>query len=185
MVGLINGFLKAIDITKAHFVGVSIGGQIALKLAIDCPERVDRLVVVGSAPFRDSLFLPIPKETIRMTQSYYRGSGPSLKKMRDLLESMVQNQTVITDEFVKMRFEVSNQPKVVELFTKHRPQAQELYSELESIRAKTLIVWGQDDRASGLDGALLLLRKLQDAQLHVFPKCGHWVHIDRSGDFTD
>jgi 2-hydroxy-6-oxonona-2,4-dienedioate hydrolase/4,5:9,10-diseco-3-hydroxy-5,9,17-trioxoandrosta-1(10),2-diene-4-oate hydrolase len=119
-----------------------------------------------------------------MTQNYYRDSGPSIDKMRNLLQSMVQNQLVITDEFVKMRFAASSQPEVVDLFTKHRPQTQELYSELESIRAKTLIVWGQDDRASGLDGALLLLRKLQDAQLHVFPNCGHWVHLDRSQDFN-
>lgn len=181
---LINLFLEAIDITSAHFVGVSMGGQIALKLAIEYPERVDRLVVVGSAPIRDSLFLPIPKETIRLTQSYYRDSGPSVNKMTNLLQSMVQNQSVITDEFVKMRFEASNRPEVVELFTKHRPQAEDLYPELELIRAKTLIVWGQDDRASGLDGALLLLRKLQDAQLHVFASCGHWVHFDRSEDFN-
>lgn len=161
-----------------------MGGQIALKFAIEYPERVNRLVVVGSGPFRDSVFLPIPKETIRMTRNYYRDGGPSISKMRDVLQSMVHNQSVITDEFVEMRFEASSRPEVVELFTKHRPEAQELYSELESIQAKTLIVWGQDDRASGLDGALLLLRKLQDAQLHVFPKCGHWVHVDRSEEFT-
>jgi len=55
-------FMDKLDITKAHFIGNSMGGQVAIKLAIDRPERVDKLVVIGSTPVGHSLFCPMPLE---------------------------------------------------------------------------------------------------------------------------
>ena len=43
--GVLNDFMQQLGIPRAHFVGNSMGGQAAIKLAIDHPERVDRLVL--------------------------------------------------------------------------------------------------------------------------------------------
>src|SRR4051794_12438666 len=56
--------LDALHIEKAHFVGNSMGGQVAMKLAIAAPERVGKLVVIGSNPVSYSLFTPMPLEGI-------------------------------------------------------------------------------------------------------------------------
>jgi pimeloyl-ACP methyl ester carboxylesterase len=47
-----------------------------------------------------------------------------------------------------------------------------------------LLLWGQEDRAGAIDVALQLLRRLQDAELHVFPRCGHWVQVERREEFN-
>ena len=60
-------------IEKAHFIGNSMGGQAALKLAADHPERVDKLVVIGSGAIKaGSIFQPMPLEGIRNIANYYK-----------------------------------------------------------------------------------------------------------------
>ena len=184
LAGAVRAFMDALDIKKAHFLGNSMGGQAAIKLAIDDPEKVDRIAVIGSSPIKaGSIFQPMPLEGIRNIRNYYRGEGPTPAKMRQLLESLVYNTSMITDDLVQERFEASNDPEAVELFKRGAPEAEDLYFELAKIKAKTLLIWGQDDRAGALDVALLMLRLLQDARLHVFPRCGHWAHVEHRDEF--
>lgn len=182
---VVHDFMEALDIKRAHFVGNSMGGQAALKLAIDYPDKVDRVVVIGSAPIKaGSIFQPMPLEGIRNIRNYYRNDGPSLSKMRQVLESLVCNTSLITDEIVQERYQASIDPETVEVFKKPPAEAEDLYFELGKVRAKTLLAWGQDDRAGALDVALLMLRLLRDGRLYVFPKCGHWVHVERRDEFN-
>jgi pimeloyl-ACP methyl ester carboxylesterase len=58
MAGDMAGLLEALDIARAHFVGYSLGGAVALKLALDRPELVDHLVFAGGAAFDDSGVYP-------------------------------------------------------------------------------------------------------------------------------
>ena len=182
---VVRDFMEALDIKRAHFVGNSMGGQAALKLAIDNPDNVDRVVVIGSAPIKaGSIFQPMPLEGIRNIRNYYRNDGPSLSKMRQVLESLVCNTSLITDEIVQERYQASIDPETVEVFKKPPAEAEDLYFELGKVRAKTLLAWGQDDRAGALDVALLMLRLLRDGRLYVFPKCGHWAHVEHRDEFN-
>src|SRR5690349_1174201 len=58
--GVIRDFMDALGIEKADFVGNSMGGQVALKIAIDTPERAGRLILVAPAPFSRSALTPMP-----------------------------------------------------------------------------------------------------------------------------
>lgn len=46
-----------------------------------------------------------------------------------------------------------------------------------------MLTWGRDDRVTPLDGALLPLRLIPNAELHIFPKCGHWAMIEQKAAF--
>ncbi len=181
----IRDFMDSLGIKKAHIIGNSMGGQAGLKLAIDYPEKVDRLVVIGSGAIKaGSIFQPMPLEAIRNISNYYKGEGPTLAKMREVLESLVYDRSRITDDLVQERFEASNDPVLVELFGRQPAGPQDdLYAELPNLKAKTLIVWGQDDRAGALDVGLLMLRRLPDARMHIFSKCGHWAHVEHRDEF--
>jgi 4,5:9,10-diseco-3-hydroxy-5,9,17-trioxoandrosta-1(10),2-diene-4-oate hydrolase len=181
---ILKEFLDELGLPRANFVGNSMGGQIALKLAIDNPSYVNRLVLIGSSPTKTTL-APWPVEAIRLIRAYYSDGGPTVQKMRALMETMVYDQKLITDELVRERFEASVEPDTMALFTSAPAAVQEDFgSQLEQVKAKTLLVWGQEDRAGALEVALFMLKRLTDAELHVFGKVGHWVQVERADEFN-
>jgi pimeloyl-ACP methyl ester carboxylesterase len=180
---VIAEFLKALAIPEADFVGNSMGGQIALRLSIDRPDLTHCIVTVGSTP-ATSRISPWPAEGVKLILDYYKGSGPSIEKMRKVAEALVFDPSFITDELVQERYEVSIDPEMVELFTNHPPQREDFSARLSEVKAPVLLLWGQEDRAGAIDVALHLLRTLQDAELHMFPRCGHWVQVERREEFN-
>lgn len=54
---------------------------------------------------------------------------------------------------------------------------------MHKVACPTLLTWGRDDRVSPPDMALVPMRLIPDAQLHVFPRCGHWVMIEAKEAF--
>ena len=62
---ILNGFMSTIGVDRAHIVGNSMGGQVGLKLGLDFPERLSRIVVIGSTPMTP-IFAPFPVEGVKM-----------------------------------------------------------------------------------------------------------------------
>lgn len=182
--GVIRAFMDALDLERAHFVGNSMGAQVAIKLAIDTPDRVGRMVLVAPAPIAHSVFGPMPTETVRMIAEYYGGAGPSLEKMRLLMRSLVYDPASLSEALIRERYEASIDPEVLAVNTGPHWAHQSLEHELDKARCPTLLVWGQDDRASPLDHALVMLRKMPQAHLHVFARCGHSVQLEHPEAFN-
>ncbi len=183
---ILNAFMAGIGIEKAHFVGNSMGGQVALKLALDHPERVNRLVVLGSGAVNQSVFTPLPIEGVKMISNYYKGEGPTPEKLRNLLETIVYDSSFLTDEIIQQRYEASTEPETLELFTKRqgRYRKEDLGPDLSKIEAGTLIVWGLDDRFGALDVGLQMTRLMPNAQMHIFSRCGHWAQVEHAEAFN-
>lgn len=184
--GTMRDFLDALGLEKAHFVGNSMGGGTSAKTAIDYPDRVDRLVLMGAAGHGNSLFTPSPTEGIRALRSYY--DGPSPERMRALIKLFMSDQSRVTDEVVKERYESSVDPDILDLHRRERAAgatagAENVAADLHKIRARTLIIWGADDRFVPLDGGLAFLRGIKGSQLHVFSDCGHWAQAEHADEF--
>jgi 4,5:9,10-diseco-3-hydroxy-5,9,17-trioxoandrosta-1(10),2-diene-4-oate hydrolase len=182
--GVIRALMDAMGIARAHFIGNSMGGQVAIKVAIDTPERVGRMVLVAPAPLGHSVFTPMPTETVRMIAEYYGGTGPSPEKMRLLMRSLVHDPASVTEAAVRERYEASIDPEVLAANKGPHWAHQSLEHELDRARCPTLLVWGQDDRASPLDHGLVMLRKMPQARLHVFARCGHSVQQEQAAEFN-
>lgn len=178
-------FMDRLELDRPHFVGNSIGGQVAVRLAIDHPDRVGRLVLIGSTPVQYSIFAPQPLEGIKLLRSYYEGEGPSRAKMRRLLETLVYDRTAITDEMVEERYLASAGEDLVRLHAAGPPfELESLLADLHRVAAPTLLVWGQDDRFGALDVGLLMVRAFPDARMLIFGRCGHWAQIERAAEFN-
>jgi 4,5:9,10-diseco-3-hydroxy-5,9,17-trioxoandrosta-1(10),2-diene-4-oate hydrolase len=59
-----------------------------------------------------------------------------------------------------------------------------LWREAYRLRQRVLLVWGREDRVNPLDGALVALKLIQRAQLHVFGGCGHWAMLEKADEFN-
>jgi pimeloyl-ACP methyl ester carboxylesterase len=181
---IMRDFMDAIGLKKAHIVGNSFGGQVALKTAIDYPERVGHVVIIGSAPVHQSLFCPMPVEGVKLIEGYYKEDGPSPAKMKKILQTLVYDSSNLTDEVVQARYEASIDPDTVRVNQLPRIQKQVLNAEFGDVKSPTLVVWGMDDRAGALDVGLLMTRSIPNAQMHIFNKCGHWAQVEHAEEFN-
>jgi len=181
---VVAGLMGELGIDSADFVGNSMGAQAAMKLAIDSPELVKRLVLVAPAVVGYSVFSPMPTESVGQIAAYYKGDGPSRTKMGRLMRGLAYDPRFVTEEMIDERYEASVRPEVLTVNAGTHWARQSLGDDIELCGAPTLLVWGQDDRATAIDHALLLLRRMPDARLHVFGRCGHWAQSEHAAEFN-
>jgi 4,5:9,10-diseco-3-hydroxy-5,9,17-trioxoandrosta-1(10),2-diene-4-oate hydrolase len=183
--GMIEAFMAAAGIESAHFIGNSFGGQVSLKMAIDAPQRVLSVTIIGSTPVAISALSPMPSEGVRLIANYYRGSGASLEKLRYLLSSLVYDASFLTDDILQERYETSLDPELIAVNTGPRPEYEDLTPDFGKIKAPALIVWGAEDRAGPIDIGLFMTRAIPNARMHVFNKCGHWAQVEKTVEFNE
>jgi 2-hydroxymuconate-semialdehyde hydrolase len=179
----IFGFMDALGIEKAHVVGNSFGGGLALAMAIRAPQRVGRLVLMGSAG------LPFT-----LTEGLDRvwGYTPSIDNMRGLLDLFAFDRNRVTDDLARMRYEASIRPGIQEAFAQMFPAPRQngvngLASDAAAIKAlphTTMIVHGREDKVIPLASSYELFSMIQKAQIHVFGQCGHWTQIEHATRFN-
>jgi 4,5:9,10-diseco-3-hydroxy-5,9,17-trioxoandrosta-1(10),2-diene-4-oate hydrolase len=182
----IRDLMDALDIPRASFVGNSLGGGTTLQFALDTPDRAERLVLMGAAGGLP-IFTPQPTEGIKHLLGYYAPPGPSMEKLRAFLNVMVYDGSQLTDELIKERYAASTQPELLAnpiLSPSRPPIIEPLWQKLSTVKQKTLIVWGRDDRTVTLDGAFIMLNQMPDVQLHVFSRCGHWAQWEKAAEFN-
>lgn len=176
--------LQELGIRRAHVLGLATGGSVAMRLAIDHPELVDRLILVSSAGGLP-IITPSPSEGSKRIGRYYDPPGPTRDTMREYLEMIVYDRSLITDDIVEERYTASVDPDFIANAPEGKGAAvsEPLWMEAHQIRSRTLIVWGRDNVVQGYDNALLLLNRIPDARVHVFGKTGLWVPFERRVEF--
>lgn len=178
----IKGLLDGLGIEKAHLVGNSMGGATALTFALDFPERLDRLVLMGPAMVGTSYFQPGPQEGIKLMYRLYR--EPTRENFDRMLEAFVYDPSALTTELRDRRWEnIQSRPQHLKNFIA-KPSAWNFSDRLGEIPHRTLVTWGRDDRFVPIDSAFKLLHHMPDAQLYVFPRCGHWAQWEHADDFN-
>jgi len=182
-VGQLAGFLDALGIERASVVGNSFGGGIGIRLAADHPDRVDRLVLMGSV----GVSFPITEGL-----DHVWGYQPSLENMRRILDYFAYSRELVNDELAEVRYRAALAPGVQEAFSAMFPAPRQRWVEamatpedkIRAIRHETLIIHGREDKVIPLDNAYRLLGLIERSELHVFGRCGHWSQIEWADDFN-
>jgi 4,5:9,10-diseco-3-hydroxy-5,9,17-trioxoandrosta-1(10),2-diene-4-oate hydrolase len=186
------GLLDQLNIDKVHLIGNSLGGGTALRFALNYPDQVGRLVLMGPGGLTLNVFAPDPTEGVRRLMEFGAPPGPSRDKMAAFLRTMVFDQRLVTDELIDERFAVASQPKALaamvamgaSFFGEHAEDGM-LWREAHRVKNEVLLIWGREDRVNPLDGALIALKQLRRAQLHVFGGCGHWAQLEKFDEFNE
>lgn len=175
--------LDALDIEQADLVGNSFGGALALAVAIRHPQRVRRLVLMGSV----GVSFPITPGLDAVW-----GYTPSFENMRRIMDVFAHDRGLVNDELAKLRYEASIRPGFQESFAAMFPAPRQrsvdaLASPEAAIRAlphSTLLIHGRDDQVIPMSTSLTLSQWITDSQLHVFGRCGHWTQIEHTERFV-
>lgn len=191
----IRGLMNELGIARAHLVGNSYGGACALRLALDTPDRVDRMVLMGPGGIGTTRALPT--EGLAHLFAYYGGDGPS----RDKLETFIRRYLVfdggaVDDEMIDARYLSSIDPEVVAQPPLRRPSGpfalrtlwrMDLTRDrrLARLATPTLVVWGTADKVNRPSGGPLLARTMPNCDLLLAANAGHWVQWERAEFFND
>jgi 4,5:9,10-diseco-3-hydroxy-5,9,17-trioxoandrosta-1(10),2-diene-4-oate hydrolase len=189
-----NHVLKLLDelgIDRVHLLGNSLGGGTAMRLALSHPDRVGRLVLMGPGGLSLNLFHADPTEGVQRLMDF--AANPSREALRAFISTMVVNQNLVTDELVEERFADATAPGAQAAMASMgmsfwNPETAEdgmLWREAHQLRKHTLLTWGREDRVNPLDGAMVALKLIPKATLHVFPNCGHWAQIEAADEFRE
>jgi len=177
------GVMDALGIERAHMIGNSFGGAIALRLATQHPERVDKLVLMGSM----GVDFPIT-EGLNAVWGY----DGTLEGMRSVMGYFAYDKELTGAELAQVRYEGATQPGFQESFSSMFPEPRQRWveamttpeKEIGALPHRALILHGREDQVIPLSNSYKLEELLDNADLGVFSHCGHWSMIERTDDFN-
>jgi 4,5:9,10-diseco-3-hydroxy-5,9,17-trioxoandrosta-1(10),2-diene-4-oate hydrolase len=179
--------LDALEIDQAHLLGNSMGGYVALELALAYPDRVDRIVGMGPGGLAVNIFGPEQSEGARRLSEFMM--APSKEAMEAWVDTMVANKAVVDDQLIEERLANALAPGAIEsavaifMSLGQHPEPVPLWARLKGLKRPVLITWGRDDRMLPVEGGMFGFRQLPNAELHIFSRCGHWAQVERKDDF--
>ena len=187
------GLLDELSIDRVHLIGNSLGGGTAVRFALRYPERAGRLVLMGPGGLSLNVFAPDPTEGVKRLMEFSAPPGPSKEKLAAFLRTLVFDQRLITDELVEERFAAASDPEALaalaslgaSFFDPATAEDGLLWRDAHRLRNRVLLIWGREDRVNPLDGALVALKLIRRAQLHVFGGCGHWAQLEKADEFNE
>jgi pimeloyl-ACP methyl ester carboxylesterase len=191
----VHGFLDAVGERRpVHVVGNSLGGAVAMLLALRHPDRVRSMVLVASAGFGQEVTIALRLLALRPVGRLLL--RPSRAGARRMERALFRDPTFVTDERVERAFTLAGRPhgtrvmldlcRSLGTFRGVRPGWRELLlTATASAAAPTLIVWGSHDLilpAAHLEAAKA---QLPHVRTHLFPDTGHLPQIERAEEFAD
>jgi pimeloyl-ACP methyl ester carboxylesterase len=186
---MIDGFLKQLGIERAAFVGSSYGGAVAVTVALDHPELVEKLVLVGAVnnnrPTRYLLMRLFGSPIIGDILSPLLVGSRSLLRLR--MKRVYDRHSWELDE---RRVEARHLPLRTRgahraiIRTVRRWDADRVSREAHLLTQPTLLLWGDMDREVPLQDGERLQRAIPNARLLVFRACGHLPHEEYPETFV-
>ena len=171
--------METLNLDTAYVIGISQGGMIAQWLAVDFPERVQRLILAVTTAKPSQL----ARERIEHWQKLSQ-SGNFKHLMLDIAQHSYTQKS-----YQKWRLLYNVMGIFGRIKDKQRIDIQSVsclkhdsLDFLEKINCPTLIIGAEKDDVLGVDGSLELHQHIKDSQLTILPECGHALY-EQNKDF--
>jgi pimeloyl-ACP methyl ester carboxylesterase len=193
-VAQLSSTLDALELAKATIVGTSLGAMFGLCLALEAPDRVERLICLGVPAVAlagmkgDAYFRAMTTPGIRRLVARAPVPG-SAKKVRRATRSALGRHAagLLGDEFFEVVRAAMLMPGWSEAMSSHlnlamrfgRPRPENVLgdAELAGMQVSVDFIWGEDDRYGAPEIGKRATRVMPDARLHVMPG-GHAPFLD-------
>jgi pimeloyl-ACP methyl ester carboxylesterase len=189
-------FMDALGIDKAALVGHSQAGNMAAELAVSNPDRITKLVVLGTG----SLLPPLPEsEAAKKSAGAAEGeeggeSEPTAAEVRELLQKNLYHQELVTEAEVETRLRLSTGKNHKAFLARNAagaknkgkpkdPSKKPMWQRLDEVKQPMLMIYGRDDRGQANKRATELKQQKSHLDLHIVPNCKHLVQWDAEKEF--
>ena len=184
----LRSFFDVMGIHRASLVGHSLGGGICLQFAVYYPEKVHHLVLVASGGLSREFTL-----SLRILTLPFIGEAlfkMSLKKPESIIEGLFYKKSGAPEELVRVFSEIYAKPDArhaflktlrnnATLFNGTKESISDIVPHLSGITARTLVIWGRQDRVIPFHVAKIPLQFIPQAELWALDGCGHVPFFDR------
>ncbi len=181
----IDALLELLDrlgVERATFVGNSMGGMYALRIAQLRPDLVERLVLMGSGG------MPGLQPTPGLAKLVTYFDDPTVEAMAELLLLFVQDKQAFgprVDEIAAERMEIVRRPEIEAghramfgpPFLTYEPE------DLAKLDVPALVIHGRQDVIVPIESSYYLAEHLPQADLYVINHCGHWTQVEQAARF--
>ena len=172
---LVYELLDELGVDQTAIVAHSWGSSVALKMALMEPDRVRRLALYGSWVYADQL----------PTSFYWaraNGIGEALYGVfydqlpNEKLAAAFYDRSELTQEYVDYVKKLLDRPgtKAAALAATRGQRFAQLEEQYPKVDQPTLLLWGREDNVARLQYGERLVRDLPNAELTVYPRCGHF-----------
>lgn len=181
LAGSLYAWLEALDIDRCSIAGNSMGGALAINLAIDHPGLVEKLILLAPAALADPAAVGVTPGMQALFTIATGGRPISIESMTNLFSLMYHNPADVDPRMVVERTKVAN------------TQAEDLYANLAltthkdrlgEIQCPTLMLWGASDKFCPLETGFGLLEQCPTSRMLVLAACGHWVQAEQAELFN-
>ncbi|MDR7235486.1 alpha/beta fold hydrolase [Neobacillus drentensis] len=171
------------NIDQFSLVGNSMGGYVSLNVVMQLPERVKKVLLMGSGGGET----PPTPEILRMVGFY---KNPTFENLRNLTTWFVHDPSSIQDsleDILKIRYETIQREDIRNSYVHNMfPMPGEILIPPNALRQMAqpfLLLHGLNDRFVPKESSIRMMEHLPNAELRLFTQCGHWMQVEKREDF--
>ncbi|WP_216901683.1 alpha/beta fold hydrolase [Synechococcus sp. CCY 9618] len=187
-------FMDLVGMPHASLIAGSVGGMLALKIALQCPNRVDKLVLIAIGGLGKEVPFPARLTSLPMVGEVL--NHPSLGAARFMMRQCVfdPDPYLNNSEFMDMvlrnisseilQFQTRLFRTMGNFFGMKSEVWQAIRNRLPEIQVPTLILWGKQDRAFPVSHAVIAANGIKDSQMVLLDECGHLPYLEFAHEFN-
>jgi len=189
----LDDFINTLSTDRVSLVGQSLGGGIALQYALQFPQKVNQLVLVGSAGLGKEVIWTLKLMSIPLIGELF--FPPSRRWIETFFKLAVRNQALVTKDLIDLYYDIFSRAELQKFFLMILRQIVDIrgarkeilnpiMTNLFKITRPVLVIWGEKDNVLPLKHGYLAKERLPHAKLRIMEGCGHIPFFERSEEFN-
>ena len=185
-------FVEEMGFEDFHLIGNSLGGALSLELALEIPERIKTLTVLGSAGVYLEEYESIYDQILEGKNIFHVKERSDFDELMSGVFHKKPTFTKLMDRLVFEKYKsrassygiiMDNIRQELQAHSETGFEAASLNSKVSQIKSPTLIIWGRQDNFFPVEMGYFMRDQIKDSILHVFEETGHCPHLERPSKF--